>query len=263
MDEHLEELFPFYALSALSDEERAQVDAYVAANPAARARLDEAIRAATAVPLSVAPVEPSLAVKRDLMIRVNADAERRATPVAQRSRPVHVRWYDRSFFRFALPVVATAALIAAIILGMWSVSLKAEVQSLRQQTALLQQQLLTQREVLAQISNPKVQAMSLDGTTLQPGAHGQVLADPRGKTAVLIVSDLKPLPQGEVYQFWFMHGSAGVSGGVLSVDEQGRAVLPVSISETVNAFDSMGISIEPSGGSQQPTGDIVMFTKLS
>jgi len=31
-----DELFPFYALDALTDDERAEVDAYVAANPAAR-----------------------------------------------------------------------------------------------------------------------------------------------------------------------------------------------------------------------------------
>ena len=34
-----EELFPFYALHALTDEERAEVDAYIAVNPEAAARL--------------------------------------------------------------------------------------------------------------------------------------------------------------------------------------------------------------------------------
>ena len=39
MDDHIEELFPLYALGALSDEERSQVESYVATRHDARARL--------------------------------------------------------------------------------------------------------------------------------------------------------------------------------------------------------------------------------
>jgi len=52
-----DELFPFYALDALTDEERAEVENYVAGNPAARARLDEAI-SAVAEFVATAPLTP-------------------------------------------------------------------------------------------------------------------------------------------------------------------------------------------------------------
>lgn len=40
MNEQIEELLPFYVLGALTDEETAVVEAYLAANPEARQRLD-------------------------------------------------------------------------------------------------------------------------------------------------------------------------------------------------------------------------------
>ena len=84
MDE-IEELFPFYALGALSDDERARVEAYVAANPGAKARLDEIMKTASALAYEAAPVEPSPALKKSLMERVNADA--RARPFSRPRQP--------------------------------------------------------------------------------------------------------------------------------------------------------------------------------
>lgn len=265
MDDRLEDLFTFYALGALSDEERAQVDAYAAADPAARARLAEAVRSATVLPLSAVPVEPRPAVKAALMDRVNADARRRAAPVAapRRSRFDLSRLFSPPFFKVAMPIIAAVSFLAAAAAGLWAASLNAEVARLRQATAALQQQLSAQREVLAQIASPQIQTMSITGTELQPLAHGQLLADPRTNTAILIVSDLKMLPADRVYQFWLIRNDAPISGGIFSVDEQGRAVLPIGVAESVGSFDAMGVSIEPSGGSPQPTGDIVMLSRLS
>jgi anti-sigma-K factor RskA len=74
---------------------------------------------------------------------------------------------------------------------------------------------------------------------------------------------LAPLPSGKVYQFWLIKGDTPVSAGLFSVDTQGRGLLSVSTSEPIGSFDAIGVSIEPEGGSPQPTGDIVMLSKLS
>ncbi|HZY42893.1 MAG TPA: anti-sigma factor [Anaerolineae bacterium] len=271
MDDRLEDLFSFYALGALSDEERAQVDAYVATDPAAGARLDEALRTAAVMPVSAAPVEPRPRVKSQLMARVYADARvqagaaRRAAPIIspRRSR-FDLTWlFETRFFKIALLAVSTVAIVAVALLAVWAASLNAEVARLRQETAMLQQQLSAQRDVLAQIASPQVQAMSISGTDFQPQAHGQMLADPRAHTAILVVSDLKALPTDRVYQFWLIRGQAPISGGIFRVDDQGQAILPIDLADTVGSFDAMGVSIEPAGGSPQPTGDIVMLSRLS
>ena len=81
-----DELFPFYALDALTDDERAEVDAYVAANPAARDRLSAALADAAALVELSAPLAPAPEVKARLMARVAADADA-ATSMTADGRP--------------------------------------------------------------------------------------------------------------------------------------------------------------------------------
>ena len=276
MDERIEELFPLYALDALSDEERSQVESYVATRSDARARLDDMLRAASAVPFDVAPVEPSPDVKKALIDRVGADAQVRFAPARQAGRSRARSWPRAALFR-PWPLLAGASLVAAIVAVAWAVSLNAEVTRLRQenasltaqvddlgaQNAALQQELLAREQVIVLLSSPGVRAMTIAGTEHQPDAHGQLLADPNGQSAVLVVSGLAPLSEGQVYQFWLIRGDVPVSAGTFDVDEQGRAVLPVRSADAVGSFDAMGVSIEPEGGSLQPTGNIVMLGSLS
>ena len=263
MDERLEELFPFYALGALTDEERAQVDAYVAADADARTRLDEALRAAAALPYAAQPSAPRAQIKQDVLKRVKADAP--APPISTRISfsTRMARFLDRPAWRLAMPLVAAASFIVAVLIGVWAISLNNEVNRLRVEQAALQRELVTQREVLAQIALPQTRAMAITGTQVQPNAYGQMIANPDGNSGVLIVADLAPLPPGKVYQFWLIKGNTPVSAGLFSVDAQGRGLLPVRSSEPVGSFDAIGVSIEPEGGSPQPTGDIVMLSKLS
>ena len=122
---------------------------------------------------------------------------------------------------------------------------------------------MTQREALAQVALPQTQAMAIAGTQVQPAAHGQMIANPNANSGVLVVADLAPLPPGKVYQFWLIKGDSPASAGLFTVDTQGRGILPVNMSEPIRSFDAIGVSIEPEGGSPQPTGDIVMLSKLS
>ena len=263
MDERLEELFPFYALGALSDEERTQVDAYVAADADAGARLNEAIRAAAALPYTARPIAPRSQTKQAVLTRVKADAPSRFASARVPFSAKVARLLDRPAWRIAMPLVAVASLIVAVVVGVWALSLNNEVSRLRVEQSALQRELLTQREVLAQVALPQTRAMAIAGTQVQPNAYGQMIANPNANSGVLIVADLTPLPAGNVYQFWLIKDDTPVSAGLFSVDAQGRGLLSVSTSEPIGSFDAIGVSIEPEGGSPQPTGDIVMLSKLS
>ena len=259
MDE-IEELFPFYALGALSDDERARVEAYVAANPGAQARLDEMMEASSALAYEAAPVEPSPASKKSLMERVNADARSRRSPAPGRSRaPENLRprvdWLPR--------LVAAFSLIVAVAAGGWALSVSREVARLQLQTEALRQELETQRGVLAQIASPDAQVFAIAGTEHQPGAHGQLIANSQTGAAVLVVAGLPSLEPGKVYEFWLITGDTPIGAGLFRVDAQGQAILQVTQNVTPGSFNAIGVSIEPEGGSLQPTGDIVMLSNLS
>src|SRR4029453_6246100 len=102
---------------------------------------------------------------------------------------------------------------------------------------------------------------SLKGTNVQPQAQGQLIADPASQSAVLVVTGLPPLEPGKTYQVWLIAG-APVSAGLLTVDSEGRGVFVVTKTESIGSFQSLGISVEPDGGSPQPTGDIVILSEL-
>jgi anti-sigma-K factor RskA len=79
---------------------------------------------------------------------------------------------------------------------------------------------------------------------------------------VLVISGLPRLEPGKTYQVWLIDGGAPVSAGLLSVDENGQGVFIVNSDESIGSFNSLGISVEPEGGSQQPTGDIVVLSDI-
>jgi len=263
-DEHLEELLPFYAMGALTDAERARVDAYVAANPEARARLAEMTQASAALPLSVEPIQPPDRVKSKLMDRVRNDAGRRVSQSPERSSARTRSWLERASQRLRpiWPTFSAVSLAAAVLLGLWALSLNSQLARLREETATLRNDLMAQREALAKLSAADVQAAAIQGTELQPAARGRLFADPDGHAAVLVVTGLRPLAPGEVYQFWLIKGDVPVSAGLLTLDAQGQAVLAFEPSQAISSFDAMGVSIEPEGGSPLPTGDIVMAGSL-
>ncbi|MGH2537415.1 MAG: anti-sigma factor, partial [Candidatus Promineifilaceae bacterium] len=101
------------------------------------------------------------------------------------------------------------------------------------------------------------------GTAQQPAAGGQLIVGPDDRPRLLVVSGLEPLPTEQDYQFWLIGEEAPLGGGTFQVDEEGQGVLEVTAEEPVGAFQAIGVSVEPRGGSAQPTGDIVMLSELA
>ena len=70
--------------------------------------------------------------------------------------------------------------------------------------------------------------------------------------------DLPPLPYGMVYQVWLIKDSRVHGAGWFTVDSTGygqTVIIPVA---PFREFDAVGITIEPRGGSIDPTGVSVL-----
>lgn len=262
MDESIEELFAFYALGTLTAAERARVEAYLASNPDAKGRLDEMIRTVSTLPYEVAPMEPSAALKEKVVGRVRADAGSRPAP-AKASATRRAGFFGFGTGNGLAYAVAALSLLLAAAIGGWALGARNEVAQLKAQVAVLQQELVSQRAVLVELSSPDAKAFAISGTEHQPQAQGQLIANSKTGSSVLVVSGLKPLAEGTTYEFWLIKDSAAAPGGLFKVNEQGVAVLQVTASLTSNSYNAIGVSVEPAGGSQKPTGDIVMLGKLN
>ncbi len=260
MDNHIEELLPFYVLDALTEEERELVEAHLAKHPEARAQVEDMKHAASTLPQSVSPLEPAPRTKAALMARVRVDAEVRARSSAQNQPSPRVNRFESFFRTFSLVAAATAII--------WVVVLNIQVIKLRGDIATLNNALMAQSNSLNQIIQKLPQTapsttitVSLKGTNVEPQAQGQLIADPASQSAVLVVTGLPALEPGKTYQVWLIAG-APVSAGLLTVDSNGQGVLIVTSTESIGSFKSLGISVEPQGGSPQPTGDIVVLSDL-
>jgi anti-sigma-K factor RskA len=157
---------------------------------------------------------------------------------------------------------------AATIAVLWAIVLNAQVAKLQNEISALNNQVAAQSQSIDQLiaslpqsDRSQVITVSLKGTDAQPRAQGQLIADPNEQSAVLVISGLPPLEPGRTYQVWLI-GDAPVSAGLLTVDQNGQSVLIVTSEEAIGSFNSLGISIEPEGGSEQPTGEIVVLSDL-
>ena len=258
MDKQIEELLPFYALDALTDEERELVETYLQKHPETRQQIEEMTRAASVIPSGLTPVEPALKTKSMLMARVGSDIRARSMGQDQPSRSTS---RFESFLR-------TFTLAGAALALIWVVVLNIQVVRLRDELTTVGNALLAQSQSLEQINQQLAQpisslvTISLKGTNARPEALGELIVDLNSRSAVLVIGGLDLLEPGATYQVWLIDNEGPKSAGLLSVNAQGQGLLVVTSDLPIGSFSALGISIEPEGGSAQPTGDIVVLGDL-
>jgi hypothetical protein len=162
-----------------------------------------------------------------------------------------------------MPAFAGASLTLAVVAIAWAASLRAEVNQTHLEAAQMQATLDAQAQLLADLSSPAARVVEIPGTSARPQANARLFADPESVSAVLVVSGLAPNPAGSVYQLWLIRGDVLVGAGLFHVDAAGRATARVHSSEQVGGYEALGVSIEPDGGSDQPTGDIVLLGTIT
>ena len=196
------------------------------------------------------------------MRRITVDAQARQRTEAR--VPAEPSWGGlrlENLFRVLSLGAATVAIL-------WGFALNGQIARLQDQVASLNDQVTAQSQSLdelirnlPQTGESDIISVSLKSTETQPRALGQLIADPNDESAMLVISGLPPLEPGKTYQVWLI-GNAPVSAGLLTVDENGQSVLIITSEEAIGSFNSVGISIEPEGGSMEPTGEIVVLSEL-
>lgn len=156
--------------------------------------------------------------------------------------------------------VAAACLIIALVTGILNISLNDQIRQKNAtiaQTGTLNRKLLHelayQRTALADLVSPDSLHYTVD--------HGQVVR--HGNRLYLAMDALPPPPRGKVYQAWTVrNGAARMSPSVTFVpNRDGVAVVPIPVDASTIA--AVAVSVEPDGGSKQPTGTPTFVLKFS
>jgi anti-sigma-K factor RskA len=221
-----------YVLGAMTPRERDEFEHHLATCPACRDDVDELRPAAEALPMASPPVLPPPALKDRIMAEVEREAALLAEAGPAADRPVAER--PRRRFRFPaltgwrLAPVAAALLIAGVLAGA----------------------LITGGD---------------SSRTVSAGPNAQIHID--GDNARLVAENMSPPPEGRVYEVWTVpkgapEGAPPEPTNVLFVprgDGSAEAAIPGSADDIAKVL----VSDEPPGGSETPTGDVVVQADLS
>ena len=109
-------------------------------------------------------------------------------------------------------------------------------------------------------SYPSSQVASIE----EDGLRGTFVYDPDLPVGVMYVWGLQPPPEDQAYQAWLVDSQGQrLSGGLLSFSEDpGFSWLLIEAPTTMSEFISLGVTLEPAGGSLAPTGPRILGTDL-
>ncbi|WP_454561187.1 anti-sigma factor [Mycobacterium haemophilum] len=227
-DFRLLELATPYALHAVSDAERADIDRSVAAAPAsiAAAFTNEvrAVRETMAAMSAAITAEPPEQLRAATLATVQPDTGRR------------LRWR---------PAILAAA-AAAIVVGLAAFAAGVLMQPAA--TPTLAEQILTAPDVRT------VSAPLATGTAT-------VMFSRDRNAGVLVMNNVPPPSPGTVYQMWLVGSHGPTSAGTMST----AAVAPSTTAMLANlgTATTLAFTVEPGAGSPQPTGAILAQLPLS
>lgn len=155
----------------------------------------------------------------------------------------------------ALPRFALAACLAlAAAAGGVAAWQYQEAQDVRQQAEESRQR---QEELMGVLAAPD--ARTTGRNELPGGASGSVVVSRDRDRAAFLASGMDAPPSGKVYQLWFADGGKMRSAGLMDSPGDSRAVL---MEGKVGRASAMGVTVEPAGGSQQPTTRPLALMKL-
>jgi anti-sigma-K factor RskA len=259
-DKNVNDLSGAYALDAVTAEERSAVEAHLGESEEMRNEVTGMIEAASLLGRAVEPVEPSAELKTSIMALVASTPQlpQLAAPVGTLQQPGNVitdstaaatgpvtnRQAPLRWLRQRAVVLTAAAASLALVVG--GIAIANTFSDDRAQIA--------QANELVAINA----ASDFAQATVEVAGGGSaklVWSVSVGRSA-LIANDLSFLPSEETYQLWYIDSAGARSAGTFAAS---RTSTTWRVLEGVfNEGDTVGMTVEPHGGSLQPTTDPIL-----
>ena len=278
-----QETAALYALGGLSQNEALAFEAHLDEGchvcAQERKQFDDAVNALS---IAATPAAPPAYVRDLLALRIDREAqetgrasvirfpEKRALP--SQKVPPSVSPFRRQMLPWA---IAAALLIVSVVsLVLWRSdrnSLQAQIdrtvsESLKEQSELgarLSKESATSAE-LAEINSvlsaPRWRIIPLTGQEPAPDSSARIYWDIEARRWV-VTADLPLAPEGKVYQLWFVTPKEKISAGLINPDSTGHGFITLDLPANLTRLAAAAITLEPEGGSQQPTMPIYVLGK--
>jgi anti-sigma-K factor RskA len=250
-NERFEDLKDAYVLDALPEEERRSFEEFLAAHPERQAEIDELSAVAGLLAFSPEEQEPTPELRERIMEVVEAEAaprpERRGSVFAGLAGYLGTR---------GLAFGAAALLIIGLL--SWNLLLQNQVDDLQGQVQNSQSQVEDLQAQVRDAQAQQTQTVQLSGTWADQGAEAEV-ASISNDRIVLVADNLPSVPQGQTCQIWVIKGDVPEPSGLF---QPGGTETAAPITTPIKKGDTIAVTVEPAGGSEQPTTDPVLSAEL-
>jgi anti-sigma-K factor RskA len=233
-----------YALNALPADERAFFERHLAVCEACSNEVAELSETASRLGNAAAAQPPP-----DLRARIltAADVTRQLPP--EQAPVVAPRGWQHLRGRL---LVGVAACLALAVVGLTGINVNLNSQLREEQVARADSD-----RVAAVLGSSDLKTVELP---MNAGAPERFLFSPAQDEGVLVASGLSDPGSNKTYELWLIHDGTPVPAGLFRPNADGSAV--AAIDGIVRGAEKVAITIEPAGGSKQPTGSIVASADL-
>ena len=201
----------------------------------------------TALGLAVPPVTPSPELKASIMAKIavtpqlSPEGEVSTAPagISQAETKAQLRWFSR-------PMTVLVAAAAAVILFAGGTLLGVGLTNNR--TVSVDAQSLA---VLSSASDLQRASAAVSG-----GGEATLIWSLDQRKSAILVKDLPALAAGKTYQLWYIGGSGPIPAGTF--ESNASATTWRVLDGAMSAGDTVGVTVEPAGGSAKPTTDPIV-----
>jgi anti-sigma-K factor RskA len=220
-------LISAHALGALEPDQAELAERHIAASDDCRRAYEDALETAAALAMAVADSEPPAELRGRIVAAARAE-RRRVEPAPRRKFRLTGLLTPSTGF-------AVIGVAAAIVFALIAVSQHSSASNARDD----------QQALVAILAAPDAHVVPLKAAA--GGASGGRMIVSQNRAA--LVSSLRNPPPGRVYQAWGLRpgGASPVPLPTFSGDGD------VVILDDVGSYDGVGVTVEPSGGSQKPS----------
>ena len=131
-------------------------------------------------------------------------------------------------------------------------SAQADAENLRILLDMQKERLGNLDQILSISGRPAARIVRLAGQATSPSGWGAILLDAQ-KSQCLAFGNFPPLPEGKVYQLWFLTPTSRIPAGALKTDPTGRTFASLPLPQEMANVSAAAVTLEPDNGSRIPT----------
>jgi anti-sigma-K factor RskA len=237
-----------YALGALDADDISALESHLAECQDCQSELADYQSVASGLLQSIPPQTPPPRLRHELIARLPSHQPRPSKPFAN------------IFGRFPIGQVASG--VAMLMLLGLNIFSSLQIRDLRQEQTALAERISQDQTAIAMLAYPSTRALPVHADV--ENLTGSMLVDKDKSTAVLVLWNLPQVEAGQTYQVWLIDSEGGrTSGGLFRpVDDWGYTTATIWSPHPLEQYVGVGVTVEPEGGSEGPTGSRVLGVDL-